>query len=268
MTGDLLSFDGNSLSLFKGRKVNLARSRFHNSQTNRNAVDRSSPRSGQNLSRVNATIGYEPEGLLEKTGDALGFPSARIEGDLKRFRDYIEERRRETGCWRGQVGEGQSTDLDVQPTRDAHLASEKKASTARREATGENTIEVPLSEEEVKVGKRTVGAGEVKIHKTVTTEQVNVLVELKREDIVVERVAAHEVESGEEAFQEEVIKIPLSREEPVIEKEVHVTGGVRLRQTKGVDKETIRETVRRENVDVDESGKTTHPEKGTGEEHV
>ena len=106
------------------------------------------------------------------------------------------------GCWRGQVGEGQSTDLDVQPTRDAHLASEKKASTARREATGENTIEVPLSEEEV-------------------------------------------------------IKIPLNREEPVIEKEVHVTGGVRLRKTEGLDKETIRETVRRENVDVDESGKTT-----------
>jgi len=262
-----LDLNDGSLSLLAAGKVNLARSRFHNSQTNRNAVDRSSPCSGQNLSRV-ATIGYEPEWLLEKTGDALGFPSARIEGDLKRFRDYIEERRRETGCWRGQVGEGQSTDLDVQPTRDAHLASEKKASTARREATGENTIEVPLSEEEVKVGKRTVGAGEVKLHKTVTTEQVNVLVELKREDIVVERVAAHEVESGEEAFQEEVIKIPLSREEPVIEKEVHVTGGVRLRKTEGVDKETIRETVRRENVDVDESGKTTHPEKGTGEEHV
>ena len=37
-----------------------------------------------------------------------------------------------------------------------------------------STIEVPLSEEEVKVGKRTVGAGEVKLHKTITTEQVNV----------------------------------------------------------------------------------------------
>src|ERR1700756_2522931 len=33
--------------------------------------------------RVNATIGYEPEGLLDKTGDALGIPSGRIEGDLK-----------------------------------------------------------------------------------------------------------------------------------------------------------------------------------------
>jgi uncharacterized protein (TIGR02271 family) len=80
-----------------------------------------------------------------------------------------------------------------------------------------------FQKEEVKVGKRTVGAGEVKLHKTVTTEQINVPVELKREDIVVERVPAHEIGSGKEAFQEEVIKVPLSREEPVVEKEVHVT---------------------------------------------
>ena len=58
---------------------------------------------GENLTRVNATIGYEPEGLLEKTGDALGFPSARIEEDLKRFRDYIEERGRETVVGKGRL---------------------------------------------------------------------------------------------------------------------------------------------------------------------
>jgi hypothetical protein len=56
-------------------------------------------------------------------------------------------------------------------------------------------------------------------------------VELKREDIVVERVPAHEVEAGKGTFQEEVIKVPLSREEPVVEKEVHVTGGVRVSGT-------------------------------------
>ena len=111
-----------------------------------------------------------------------------------------------------------------------------------------------LSEEEVKVAKRTVGAGEVKLHKTVTTELVNVPVELNREDIVVERVAAHEVGAGKGPFEEEVIKVPLSGEEPVVEKEVHVTGGVRVRKTQGVDTETIQETVRREDVDVDESG--------------
>jgi uncharacterized protein (TIGR02271 family) len=119
----------------------------------------------------------------------------------------------------------------------------------------ESNIEVPLSEEEVKVGKRTVGAGEVKLHKTVTTEQVNVPVELKREDAVVERVAASETRpSGKEPFQEERIEVPLSREEPVVEKQTRVTGGVRVRKTEGVEQETIQESVRREDVDVDESG--------------
>jgi uncharacterized protein (TIGR02271 family) len=127
------------------------------------------------------------------------------------------------------------------------------------EISADSTIEVPLSEEEVKVGKRTVKAGEVKLHKTITTEQVNVPVELKHEDIIVEHVPAHEVEAGKNPFQEEQIKIPLSREEPVVEKETRVTGGVRVRKTEGAEERTISESVRREDVNIDESGKTVPP---------
>jgi uncharacterized protein (TIGR02271 family) len=149
--------------------------------------------------------------------------------------------------------------MTAQPYRAAHEVSETRADTPIRE-TGGDTVEVPLSEEDVKVGKRTVGAGEVKLHKTVTTEQVNVPVELKHEDIFVERVAAHEIESsGTEPFREQRIKVPLNREEPVVEKETRVTGGVRVRKTQGVKQETIRENVRREDVDVDESGKASRP---------
>jgi stress response protein YsnF len=43
-------------------------------------------------------------------------------------------------------------------------------------------------------------------------------------------------------------------------------GAVRVRKTEGVDTETIQESVRREDVDVDESGKTARREKGTGKE--
>jgi uncharacterized membrane protein len=68
---------------------------------------------GDSLTRVNATIGYEPEGLLEKTGDALGIPSGRIEGDLQRFRNYVEERGRETGGWRGEIGQGGRSDAET-----------------------------------------------------------------------------------------------------------------------------------------------------------
>jgi hypothetical protein len=49
-------------------------------------------------------LDFEPEGLVEKAGDALGVLDRRLEGDMKRFKQYIEERGgRETGAWRGQV---------------------------------------------------------------------------------------------------------------------------------------------------------------------
>ncbi len=53
--------------------------------------------------QVTLTLVYEPEGMMEKTGDALGLLESRIDGDLKRFRDFLESRGRETGGWRGRV---------------------------------------------------------------------------------------------------------------------------------------------------------------------
>jgi hypothetical protein len=46
---------------------------------------------------------YDPEGFVEKTGDAFGFVSSRIEGDLERSKEFIENRGQETGSWRGNV---------------------------------------------------------------------------------------------------------------------------------------------------------------------
>jgi hypothetical protein len=49
----------------------------------------------------------EPEGAIEKAGDALGFVQRQVEGDLKRFKEYIESRGAPTGGWRGEVEGGQ-----------------------------------------------------------------------------------------------------------------------------------------------------------------
>jgi Domain of unknown function (DUF2382) len=161
---------------------------------------------GSGRTRVTASIEYEPEGFVEKAGDALGIPSGRVEGDLKRFRDFIEERGRETGGWRGQI-EGSEAEfrpraagavlgtadepLEAEsglerPARSA-LGGERYAMTEEplpeeqarvgartRGQEGDIAAQVPLAEEQVKVGKRTVEAGEVKLRKKVTTEQVNV----------------------------------------------------------------------------------------------
>jgi uncharacterized membrane protein len=49
---------------------------------------------------------YEPEGVVENLGDAVGVVSARVKGDLKRFKEYIETRGLESGAWRGEVDRG------------------------------------------------------------------------------------------------------------------------------------------------------------------
>ncbi|HZP42402.1 MAG TPA: SRPBCC family protein [Candidatus Binatia bacterium] len=53
--------------------------------------------------RIMLQIDYDPEDIVETIGDKLGFVTRRIEGDLERFKQFIESRGQETGAWRGQV---------------------------------------------------------------------------------------------------------------------------------------------------------------------
>ena len=48
-------------------------------------------------------VDYEPQGAMENIGSALGVVGRRIEGDLERFKEFIESRGAETGGWRGEV---------------------------------------------------------------------------------------------------------------------------------------------------------------------
>jgi uncharacterized membrane protein len=54
--------------------------------------------------RVTLRLEYEPEGIAEKSGDLLNIVERRAQGDLERFKDFIESRGTETGAWRGDVG--------------------------------------------------------------------------------------------------------------------------------------------------------------------
>jgi uncharacterized membrane protein len=58
---------------------------------------------GPNSTRVSLDLDVEPESLKEKIGEKLGFVSKQAEGDLKRFKEFVESRGVETGAWRGQV---------------------------------------------------------------------------------------------------------------------------------------------------------------------
>jgi uncharacterized membrane protein len=59
-----------------------------------------------NRTRVTVRIGYDPTGIVETVGDKLGFMARRVEGDLERFKQFIESRGAATGSWRGEIHEG------------------------------------------------------------------------------------------------------------------------------------------------------------------
>ena len=62
-----------------------------------------------NRTRVTLLMDYEPEGMVEKAGDAMGVVSGRVEGDLQRFKEFIESRGAESGAWRGEIHGGQQS---------------------------------------------------------------------------------------------------------------------------------------------------------------
>ena len=60
-------------------------------------------RLGDNQTRVSIQLDWEPEGLAEKVGSAVGVDSHQVKADAKRFKEYIEARGAQTGGWRGDV---------------------------------------------------------------------------------------------------------------------------------------------------------------------
>ncbi len=112
-------------------------------------------------------------------------------------------------------------------------------------------VRVPISEERVDVTKREVEGDTVRVRKEVHTETVHVPVELRREEVVVERTFAKAGEVPEDAFREGEVRIPLKREEAVVQKSAHVVGSVEVRKREETEHRDISETVRKEDVRVE-----------------
>jgi uncharacterized membrane protein len=60
-------------------------------------------RISDSTTRVTLQLDHEPEGFVEKVGDALGIVQRRVKGDLKNFKSFIEARGVEESGWRGDV---------------------------------------------------------------------------------------------------------------------------------------------------------------------
>jgi uncharacterized membrane protein len=61
---------------------------------------------GPAQTEVRLALAFEPEGFMESVGDRLGIVEKQAEGDLERFKNFVESHRRATGEWRGSINEG------------------------------------------------------------------------------------------------------------------------------------------------------------------
>jgi uncharacterized protein (TIGR02271 family) len=121
-----------------------------------------------------------------------------------------------------------------------------------RELQDREEIQMPLMEEKLHVSKRETDLGEVRLRKVVRTETVNQPVELRHEDVIVERVTGSGTATpGDHTFVEQVASIPLSSEEAVINKTVESTGTVQARKVTATETQNVSDTVRKEDVTVE-----------------
>ncbi|WP_142826987.1 DUF2382 domain-containing protein [Planococcus soli] len=134
--------------------------------------------------------------------------------------------------------------------------------------TGTDEEKLRLHEERLNVDKERVQTGEVNVGKHVVEETQSIEVPVEREEVYVERRPVNEETTGNsfdkdsgltgDAYQEgENIHIPVSEERVEVTKKDVVAEEIVVGKRKVQDTETVNETVRREEADIDEDTNLT-----------
>src|SRR5215218_3027724 len=123
------------------------------------------------------------------------------------------------------------------------------------DTTGRDTT-VNRIEEELEVGKRTVERGGVRVRSRIVERPVEENIRLREERVTVERNPVDRVASRDELanFEERDIELTERAEVPVVNKEARVVEEIRVNKDVDEREETIRDTVRRTEVDVENIG--------------
>jgi uncharacterized protein (TIGR02271 family) len=124
-------------------------------------------------------------------------------------------------------------------------------STGSAQTGGEERI--PVVEERLSVGKRETEHGRVRIRSYVVETPVEERVALREERVQVERRPVDRpVAAGDDAFRERTVEATESAEEAVVSKEARVTEEVVVRKQAEERTETVSDTVRRTEVEVED----------------
>lgn len=150
----------------------------------------------------------------------------------------------------------QEVRAETDRARPAGPASSTARDVRHREDAGQSEHVIPVVEEQLKVGKRTVAGGTARIYTHTTQKPVEEHIRLRDERIKIERRPVDRPLPGpaEQAFRDQTIEVTETAEEPVIEKQARVVEEVVVGKDVRERDETVRDTVRRGDIEVERSG--------------
>ncbi|MGI4789788.1 MAG: YsnF/AvaK domain-containing protein [Janthinobacterium lividum] len=146
------------------------------------------------------------------------------------------------------------------PSRTDNTAAYSTAapqSTMAGSRTVDGEVVVPIVEEELEIGKRQVQSGGARIRTDVIETPVEQSVNLREEHVTVDRHAVDRpVTDTDAAFKEQSYEVTETAEVPIISKTARVVEEVVIGKTATDRVETVHDTVRRTDVDVEELDNT------------
>lgn len=166
--------------------------------------------------------------------------------------------------WSGRLADDEDADVPSTVRGSASSAASRSPSRADVSALTQDTRGrerdagqvLPVVEEELRVGKRQVERGGVRVYSKVVDTPVEDTVTLREEHVEVERRPVDRaLGSGHAAaFKETVIELRETAEEAVVDKRARITEEVVVTKHATEREETIRDTVRKTDVDIEKIG--------------
>jgi len=119
--------------------------------------------------------------------------------------------------------------------------------------SGDETTSIPVVEENVQIGKREVETGGVRLRSRIVEKPVEENLRLREERVTVERTPVDRKATEEDfnTLKDQEIEVVEHAEVPVVSKEAHVVEEVKLNKEVDHRDETVRETARKTEVDVE-----------------
>ncbi len=141
----------------------------------------------------------------------------------------------------------------------APVYNAEQTTAERQSYANQGEVALPVIEEQLNVGKQVVQRGGVRVHTRVTERPVEAAVNLREENVTVERHKVDRAASDADfaAVKEGEFTVTTQAEVPTVAKEAHVVEEVVIGKNVTERQETVRDTVKRSDVEVEQSGVET-----------